>query len=208
MVVMHVEHVTAEHRERIQACELVPVLLERDVGSLLSFLPQHIHQLAIRPGSTAPERLYPLENGAQGAPEIFPERYVIAHELPQRQLGIVQLELAALQKATRVEILLAQALQEQLDVRRRRDHDDPIAAPQARLQVQRDGFREGLRVAVQLSEVPVDGSFDQQRMDERISHWNRRVGDDNSSNNQSNGGNSRRMSSFRWTSSLGGNPQN
>jgi hypothetical protein len=170
MVVMHVEHVAAEQRKWVQARELVPVVLERDGGSLLSFLPQHIHHLAIRPSRAAPERLYPIEDGAHSTPELFPDRYVIAHELAERQLGVVQLELAVLEEAAGVEVVLAQPREKEVDVCRRRNHDDSIAAPQARLQVQRDGIREGLRVAMQLSEVPIDGSFDQQRTNERGSH--------------------------------------
>jgi hypothetical protein len=135
-------------------------------------LPQHIHHLAIRPGRAAPTRLYPIKDGADSTPEVLPQRYVVAHELTERLLGVVQLELAALEEGAGIEIVVTQAREEKIEVGGGRDHDDSIAAPQARLQVQRDGIREGLRVAVQLSEVSIDRSFDQQRTDERRSHLN------------------------------------
>src|SRR5204862_5203312 len=94
-------------------------------------------------------------------------------EFAERKLRIVQLELAGLEKHAGLEIVLPQARQEEIDMLWRGDHDDAVAAPQARLQVERDGFGEGLRVTVQLREVPVDRRIDQQRTDK----WRRHLAD-------------------------------
>src|SRR3989441_13378889 len=70
---------TTLFRSRIQARELVPVLLEANGGFLLAFVPQQIHHLNIRPRRTAPERPYSLEDGRHRPAEIFPIGYVVAH---------------------------------------------------------------------------------------------------------------------------------
>ena len=82
----------------------------------------------------------------------------------------MELELAGLQEHARIETLLPKAGHEQVRMLAGGNHDDAVAAPQARLQEQRDRGGEGLRVTVQLSEVPVDRSFDQQRTDKRRRH--------------------------------------
>src|SRR6266480_4397111 len=97
LVAMHIEHVGAEQRERIQQSELVPVLLEANRGALLSFPPQQTDHLLVRPRRAAPERPYALEYGGHRAPETLPVRHIVAHALAQRQLGVVQLELAGLE---------------------------------------------------------------------------------------------------------------
>src|SRR6266513_311196 len=83
----------------------------------------------------------------------------------------MQLELTGLDESGRVETVIPQAREKQLGVGRRGDHHDAVAAPQARLQVERDGVGEGLRVALQLREVAVDRSFGQERTDKGSAHY-------------------------------------
>src|SRR6266550_3392729 len=203
VLVMDVEHVAAEQRERILACELVPVLLEMNGGFFFTFVPQQIHHLVIRPGRTAPERPYPFEHRGHATAEIVPVRHVVLHELAQRQLGVMQLELTRLEEHTGIELVFTQPREEAISVGGGGDHDYAVAAPQARLQVQVDGVGEGLRVAMQLREVPVHRSFDQQRAHERGGHGET-VGMRISPHNQSNGGPDVRSLSSGWTSPLVG----